>query len=110
MRAGFNIYPSPARTGYIAGSGDGIVTIAGEPAARTIYVLDAVNLAVLRTTTSWADGRYLIRGLDPGKEYILFARDHHRDYEPVVYDYLKPATDLSHAEQEALWQQMLQVP
>ena len=34
------------------------------------------------------------------------ARDPSGQYEPYCYDHVAPATDLSMAEQQALWQQM----
>lgn len=107
MRAGFNIYASPAQTGYIAGSGDGIVSVAGNGAVRPIYLLDPTYFNIIKITYSLNNGHYLFRDIDTEREYIVFARDHERNYEPAVYDYVSPANDLSLAEQEELWQQML---
>lgn len=94
-------------SGYIAGTGGGIVSIDGKGAARRIYLLDAQTLQVLYVNHALNNGHYLLRGLDPSREYLLIARDHLRNYEPVAYDYVRPATDLTHVEQEELWQQML---
>lgn len=110
IRNSWIVKNQPVAQGYIAGTANGIVSINAKGVARLIYLLDIDTFQVLHMQASLNNGHYLIRALDPNREYIVFARDHHRDYEPVVYDYLKPATDLSHAEQEALWQQMLQAP
>lgn len=89
---------------YIAGSGDGIVTIAGKPASRNIYLLNAVTMAVEQIITSLKNGRYMFLGLDPEKEYLVMVRDHKKELEPFAWDYVKPADDLTVAEQQALWQ------
>lgn len=94
----------PEHTGYVAGTQDGIVTVGGKPASRKIYVLDAVTLQWLQTAKSTASGNYLITGLDPSKRYIVMCRDYKQDYEPCVYDYVSPSTDLTLAEQMELWQ------
>lgn len=88
---------------YIAGTADGIVTVAGQAAQRDIVLLDAVSLAVCYRTASLQSGHYLITNLDPTKEYLIICRDHEKQYEPFCYDYVKPATDLTVAEQQALW-------
>ena len=91
-------------TGYIAGSGDGIVTVAGNPASRHIHLLDASNFAYLRHTVSLQNGHYLFSGIDPAKQYLVIARDHNKEYEPAVFDYVTPATDLTIQQQQELWQ------
>lgn len=80
---------------YIAGSGDGIVTVQGQPASRVVYLLDAKTLSVLRHTTSLSNGRYVILNLDPEREYMIMARDHKKEFEPFCWDYVKPAGDLT---------------
>lgn len=90
--------------GYIAGTADGIVTVNGVAAKRDIVVLDAVDLSVVQHSQSFANGHYLLNGLDPNKKYMVMARDYNREYEPAVFDYVTPATDLTIAEQQELWQ------
>lgn len=94
----------PEHTGYVAGTQDGIVTVGGQPASRKIYVLDVVTLQWLQTAKSSKNGNYLITGLDPNKKYLLMCRDYQKDYEPCVYDDVQPATDLTLAQQQELWQ------
>ena len=91
-------------TGYIAGSGDGIVTVGGQPASRHIYLLDANTVAFIGHTVSLPNGHYLFIGLDTDRQYIVMARDYKREYEPAVFDYVTPATDLTLAQQQDLWQ------
>lgn len=79
---------------YIAGFGDGIVTVQGKPSSRDIYLLDAVTLGVLQTSRSQANGRYVFLSLNPAKEYLVMVRDFKREYEPFAWDYVKPADDL----------------
>lgn len=95
--------------GYIAGVGDGIVTINGNPASRMIYILDSNNLTWLQSAKSLPNGHYLVNNLDPNKKYLVICRDlppngPDQRYEPTVFDYVPPATDLTVAEQQALWQ------
>lgn len=93
-----------AHQSYIAGAGDGIVTVQGKPARRDIWLLDAQTMAVEQIITSLNNGHYMFIGLDPAKEYLVMARDYKKEFEPFVWDYVKPADDLTIAEQQALWQ------
>ena len=90
--------------GYIAGANDGIVTIAGNPASRKIWLLNAQTMAVEQVVTSLKNGHYMFLGLDPAKKYMVMVRDYKKEYEPFVWDYVKPADDLTIAQQQALWQ------
>ena len=95
-------------SGYIAGTGDGIVTINGRPARREIWCMDASNYVWLRRAWSLTNGHYLITGLDPNKRYLVMSRDLppngvDQRYEPFAWDYVEPATDLTLGEQKALW-------
>lgn len=94
---------SLSHSGCIAGSADGIVTVQGKPASRKIWLLDAQTLAVEQIITSLKNGHYIFLGLDPAKEYLVMARDYKKEFEPFVWDYVKPANDLTIAEQQALW-------
>lgn len=91
-------------SGYIAGSGDGIVTVQGKPASRKIWLLNAQSMAVEQVITSLKNGHYLFLGLDSTKEYLVMVRDYKRELEPFAWDFVKPANDLTIAEQQALWQ------
>ena len=90
--------------GYIAGAADGIVTVNGNPATRDIIVLNAQDLSVVRRSQSLSNGHYLLNNLDPAKQYLIMARDYNREYEPAVFDYVTPATDLTIAQQQELWE------
>ena len=99
---------SLAFSGYIAGSGDGIVTVKGVPSSRHIYLLDAVTMQLLRRNQSLPNGHYIIKGLDPSKKYVVMVRDlppNGVDWrgEPFAWDYVAPATDLTLEQQQALW-------
>lgn len=100
----FGVLSSRLGDAYIAGTGDGIVTVLGKPAIRYIYLLDAMQLSVLRITTSLSTGRYLFMGLDPAKKYLVMVRDYKKELEPFVWDNVTPANDLTLIEQQALWQ------
>lgn len=91
-------------TGYIAGTNNGIVTVTGQPASRQIVVINAKTLTLQTITKSFADGRYLIAGLNPNNTYLVMARDYNKEYEPAVWDYVTPATDLTIQQQQELWQ------
>lgn len=88
---------------YIAGSSDGIVTVQGKPASRKIWLLDAQTMAVEQVVTSLQNGHYLFMGLDTAKEYLVMVRDYKKEFEPFVWDCVKPMDDLTIAEQQALW-------
>lgn len=90
--------------GYIAGSADGIVTVAGKPESRKIWLLNAQTMAVEQVITSLKNGHYLFMGLDLDKKYLVMVRDYKKEYEPFVWDHVTPADDLTIAEQQALWQ------
>lgn len=95
---------SISHSGYIAGSGDGIVTVQGKPASRKIWLLDAQTMAIEQVITSLKNGHYLFMGLDPDKRYLVMVRDYKKEFEPFVWDDVPPADDLTIDEQQALWQ------
>lgn len=98
---------SLTHSGYISGSGDGIVTVASKPASRKIYLLNTLTLAIERVQWSLSNGHYMFLGLDPAKKYMVMVRDYKKEYEPFVWDDVTPADDLSIDEQMALqasWQ------
>lgn len=89
--------------GYIAGIGDGIVTIKGKPSSRKIWLLSAKTMLTSQVVTSLESGNYMFLGLNPNEEYLVMVRDHKKEFEPFAWDYVKPAIDLTIAEQQALW-------
>lgn len=91
-------------TGYIAGSGNGIVTAGGQPRSRKLYVLDALSLITQRAQWSLNNGHYAVFGLDPEKHYLVMVRDYKKEFEPFAWDFVKPANDLTIEQQQALWQ------
>ena len=99
-----NLLLGTSYAGYIAGAADGVVTVNGVPTASNIIVFDANGLSVVQRSQSFSNGRYLLNGLDPTKQYMVMARDHNKEYEPAVFDYVTPATDLTIAQQQELWQ------
>ena len=90
--------------GYIAGAADSIVSVNGIAAQRDIIVLNAQDLSVVQRSQSFSNGHYLLNGLDPAQKYMVMARDYNKEYEPAVWDYVTPATDLTIAQQQELWQ------
>lgn len=95
---------SQEKIGYIAGKGDGILTVLGEPSQRAIYLLDSDTLVVTNTAKSMTNGHYIFTGLDIERQYMVLARDHRKEYEPFAWDYVTPADDLTTADQVALWE------
>lgn len=89
--------------GYIAGAGDGIVTVQGKPSSRKMWLLNAQSLAVEQVITSLNNGHYMFLGLDASKEYLVMVRDYKKELEPFAWDYVTPADDLTIEEQQALW-------
>lgn len=95
-------------TGYIAGTGTGIVTVGGVPQVISIFVADTSQLyqGFTHQAHSLLNGHYLIDNLDPKKRYLLLAKDNKGDYQPCAYDNISPADDLTSDELAQLWQQM----
>lgn len=94
--------------GYIAGAGDGIVTVQGKPASRKIWLLNSKTMLVERTHVSLKNGHYVFFGLNPSDKYMVIVRDLEPDGirwtgEAVAWDYVEPATDIDFDEQMALW-------
>ena len=89
--------------GYIAGTGDGIVTVRGKPDLRRIWLLNAQTMAVEQVVTSLPNGHYIFIGLSQKKDYLVMVRDYKRELEPFAWDYVKPANDLTVDEQQTLW-------
>lgn len=77
--------------GFIAGGGDGIVTVGGVPASRQILLFERERFVLVRSTWSNGDGTYLFDRLNPDFEYMVLAVDHKKQYEPVAYDFVVPA-------------------
>ena len=99
---------SLSHSGYIAGSGDGIVTVQGKPSSRKIWLLDAKTMQVEQIITSLKNGHYIFLGLDPSRKYIVIVRDFEPDGikwtgEAVIWDYVTPVTDLSVSAQQGLF-------
>lgn len=97
-------------TGYIAGTADGIVTVAGKAASRAIYLYALYNhkpMVLVAKTWSTAQGNYMFANLDTSMRYLVMVRDYEEQYEPFAYDQVEPATDLTRHEQyllEQSWQ------
>ena len=99
-----NLLLGTSLVGYIAGTADGIVTVNGVAARRDIILLNTQDLSVVQRSQSLSNGHYLLNGLDPNQKYMVMARDYNKEYEPAVWDYVTPATDLTTAQQQALWE------
>lgn len=95
-------------SGYIAGSGDGIVTVRGVPSSRRLWLLNAKTMLVEQTNISLNNGHYMLLGLNPLQKYIVIVRDFEPDGirwtgEAVIWDYVEPATDLTIEDQLGLF-------
>lgn len=97
-------------TGYIAGMGDGIVTINGVPKSRKLIVYDAVTEQYVQTAYSLDNGHYLIPNLDPSRRYLVLCRPIYgideRGVKAKAWDNVTPTNDKTSAELTELWQQM----
>ncbi len=87
--------------GYFAGTADGIVTIAGAPAAREIYCFNAKTLELVRITWSFDNGHYIVPNLSTDYQYLLLCRDHKNEYAPIGWDWRTPATEMTYQQQMA---------
>ncbi|WP_413520590.1 hypothetical protein [Psychrobacter glacincola] len=94
-------------SGYIAGTADGIVTVAGKAASRAIYLYALYNhkpMVFVAKVWSTAQGNYIFSNLDTSMRYLIMVRDYAGQYEPFAWDYVVPATDLTPREQYILEQ------
>ena len=97
-------------TGYIAGTGDGIVTVAGKAASRAIYLYTLYShkpMVLVTKTWSTDKGNYIFPNIDIKMRYLVMVRDCDGSYEPFAYDYVEPAIDLTVHEQYQLQQLLL---
>ena len=78
--------------GFIAGEGEGIVTVGGEPASRRIYLFARPTMELVDAQWSRGDGTYRFARLNTETQYMMIAADHKKQYEPVGYDYITPVT------------------
>ena len=85
-------FQEPLLIGYVAGTGNGIVTVNGDPAQKRILIFQRANeMVFLKQTWSQADGSYLIGNLNINSIYMVIAVDDRQKYEPVAWDWIKPA-------------------
>lgn len=99
----FAIYAGSIAEGYIAGSGDGIVTALGNPASRKIWLFNAETMVIQQATVSLPSGHYIFIGLDVSKRYLVMVRDYKKELEPSCFDNVKPADDLTIEQQQTMW-------
>ena len=93
--------------GYIAGQGQGIVTVASKPASRLVYLyVLSSHIPPTLIDRVWSNnaGNYIFTRLSLKHKYLVMVRDYKGGYEPFCWDYVKPADDLTIAEQQAIWQ------
>lgn len=79
--------------GYIAGEAEGIVTVAGQPAARRLYLFARPHMVCVADTWSNEDGSYRFDRLNESMEFLLVGTDYKKQYEPVSYDFVMPYVD-----------------
>ncbi len=90
-------------SGYIAGTGTGLLKVGGVVAQRPIYCLHATDLTIVCVCESHPNGHWLVPFLDPAREYLIVARDTDKNYEPFTWDYVTPANNLTRQELRDLW-------
>ena len=93
-------------TSPTTGATSRVRTTASSPsqgAVGNLYVFDARTMLLVQRARSLASGHYLVPYLDPTRRYVLMARHPQGHYEPVCYDQLRPANNLSIAEQREVW-------
>lgn len=78
-------------SGYIAGEGDAIVTVAGVPASRTVLVIERKSLRVAARIASNGAGNYSIQNIDMNLSYIVIGLDYEGQFNAVIRDNVTPA-------------------
>ena len=77
--------------GFIAGQGDGVVTVAGATASRPVIVFDKTSFKPLARTVSDTDGTYRIIGIDENRKVFVVAFDPSGQFNAVIRDNITPA-------------------
>ena len=80
--------------GFIAGESPGLVTVAGIPAKRQIFLyLRLPNELPKLMDVVWSntDGTYKFDMLNRELKFMLIAVDYQQQYEPIAWDYITPA-------------------
>lgn len=98
--------------GFIAGDGDGIVSVGGIPASREVllYQINQYDstLTFIKKVRSTDKGHYLFGAINKNAKYLIIARDlppsdDVERYEPAVWDYVTPKDDKTIDEQMEMW-------
>lgn len=78
--------------GYVAGQGDGIVTIAALPAAREVELREYTTRTTIGTTFSASNGTYRFDSIDPTIALEAIGRDWKGEYDGFLIGpfYAKP--------------------
>ena len=79
--------------GFIAGQGDGLVTVSGVTASRPVVVFDKKSLIPLAKTVSSTDGTYSIAGINANRKVFVVAFDPSGQFNAVIRDNITPATE-----------------
>lgn len=77
--------------GFIAGQSPALVTVAGAPARRPVYVLERAGLRVVASGYSGNDGTYMFEGLSPNRSFVVVAFDDQGQFNAVIRDRVIPA-------------------
>ena len=99
MSAGFGITdfgPAPIRlgfagSGFLAGEDPGIVTVAGAPAVRRVFVFDRSTHQLAATVVSDENGEWRVENLSLARRYYVVAFDHGNQFNAVIRDNITPA-------------------
>ena len=82
-----------AGDGKIAGSPPGIVTVAGSPASRPVFLIDRISLRLVAETISEPDGTWSISGLNRDRLFLVLALDPTGQFNAVIRDNITPAEE-----------------
>ena len=79
--------------GFIAGQDPGLVTVAGSPARRPVYLFEKTGMRLVDTQYSGADGTYRFDGLSTDRRFVVVAFDTEEQFNAVIRDNITPATE-----------------
>ena len=93
LRVGVSASGRFVGNGYIAGSGSGIVSVAGAPASRRVALMDKATGQIVGRVGSAPDGTYRFSRVNPMRRYAVIGFDYQLQFNAVIRDNITPAVD-----------------
>lgn len=77
--------------GFLAGEDPGIVTVAGAPASRRVFIFDRLSNQAVAVVPSDENGEWRVEYLNPARRYYVIVFDPELQFNAVIRDNITPA-------------------